>query len=799
MPPATPAMTAPPQHGQTPPATPPRRAWLGLDRRRRMRIYLAGAGLLAIAFVIWSWSYLRPTRWVKYTDQIAFEQVARDVELGHVMWAPAEPETAGFEAGAAPRDPAVSADGTRMVHAAASDDGNLDLFLRRWDGNAWGPPQPLRALNSAFDESGPALSHDGAFLFFASDRPGGRGGSDIWVAKWDGLEYAWPLPLTSRVNTPFDEVDPALPADGSRLYFSSNRPFVSEAEVIRAQADNQVLAKVDDRKGGFDLYAADLASEVPFDLIVERQLSMLYSLREGALADRGVMAKLGGSQRTEAAVDRGLAFLAATQENDGRWDIRRHGGQGGHDEACTAFALLAFYGRGERHDQDCRYREVVRRGLDWLLNRQDPVSGDLRGPTPQHNSMYDHGIASLALVEAYGVTKDQELRPRVIAAIEFMTDSQHEEGGWRYRPGERGDLSVAGGFIMAMVSARMSGIPVPDATFDGARRFLERLSGGEHGGSYGYTDPPGRRNSGRDGMNAAGFFCSQILGASPHTPRAHESAAILDRVRERVFRERDLYLIYYATLAAYQHQGPLWRGWRDTIQQAFIDSQRDDGAWQGGGGHSSNMGRVIQTAITLLCLQAHYRYTPLYGLGHEPDPAAGPRAEVISFDALPATPEFRHAKRLAVLNSPADETGPFVTPHGDFLYFASNRAGGFGGYDIYRSRISGKGPTPPENVGPEVNSTADESGPALRMEGFHLLFTSNRDGDSERLFTSASRRLVREFDYGRLPGPGWWFANLPWLGLLALGAAGCWWAVRRALAAARGKDAPPSTPKESAS
>jgi hypothetical protein len=295
-------------------------------------------------------------------------------------------------------------------------------------------------------------------------------------------------------------------------------------------------------------------------------------------------------------------------------------------------------------------------------------------------------------------------------------------------------------------------------------------------------------------MNAAGFFCSQILGGSPHTPRAHESAAILGRVREGVFHERDLYLIYYATLAAYQHQGPLWRGWRDTIQQAFIDSQRDDGAWQGGGGHSGNMGRVIQTAITLLCLQAHYRYTPLYGLGHEPDPEAGPRTEVISFDALPATPEFRHAERLEVVNSSADDTGPVVTPHGDFLYFASNRAGGSGGVDIYRSRISGKEPMPPENVGPEVNSAADDRGPALRMEGFHLLFTSNRDGGGEQLFSSGSRRLVRAFDYGRLPGPGWWFTNLPWLGLLALGAGGGWWAVRRALAAARNTDAPPASP-----
>ena len=71
----------------------------------------------------------------------------------------------------------------------------------------------MRALNSNFDENSPSLDGNGTFLYFTSNRPGGRGGYDIWVAKWDGAEYAWPLPLTSRVNTPFDEKGPAISSD----------------------------------------------------------------------------------------------------------------------------------------------------------------------------------------------------------------------------------------------------------------------------------------------------------------------------------------------------------------------------------------------------------------------------------------------------------------------------------------------------------------------------------------------------------------------------------------------------------
>ena len=69
-----------------------------------------------------------------------------------------------------------------------------------------------------------------------------------------------------------------------------------------------------------------------------------------SLDDTEVMAKLGGSQESEAAVDKALAYLVSLQEEDGRWDIAKTGGQASHDVAATAFSLLAFYGRGERHD-----------------------------------------------------------------------------------------------------------------------------------------------------------------------------------------------------------------------------------------------------------------------------------------------------------------------------------------------------------------------------------------------------------------------------------------------------------------
>ncbi len=732
---------------------------LGLTKKRRYKIYAWGALVLLLSAVVLTGLYLRPDRWYTYTDQVAFEQVAQDVKPGYVVWDPAQAVTELIGAKDMIGQPAISSDGARMVYAVKNGEDNSNIFLRIWDGVNWQEPRPMRALNSQFNETTPTLSGNGELLFFTSDRPGGQGGKDIWVSKWDGVEYAWPLPLTARINTPFDETDPDLSPDNMTLFFVSNRPHqgvgISEKEAAEAAAAEQ-LADVSQQKVDYEIYSADIATETAFDLIIERQLSMLYSLREGALADKDVMSKLGGSESSESAVEKALTYLANLQEEDGRWDIGKSGGQAGHDIAATAFSLLAFYGRGERHDKECKYQKNVRLGLEWMLNQQIESSGDLRGNSPQNNAMYDHGIAALALVEAYGVTKDSKLKPKAQAAIDFIVESQHEEGGWRYRPKERGDLSVTGWMVMALASAKMSGLAIPQSTFDGVDNFLEIISGGKDGGSYGYTDSPGKGKSGRMAMNAAGFFCAQLSGASSNAAKAFESALIIDNAG---FQLNDIYYVYYGTLAAYQHQGPVWRKWLEKMQTEFLNSQEPDGSWPVGGGHGGQMGKVIVTALVALCLEAHYRYTPLYGLGFEPDPE-GPNPNVLDSKSLPKDPIFRHAKHLKEFSSPSDEMAPVITDHGDFIYFTSSREGGFGGSDIYRSRISGEVPSAPANLGVEINSKFNETDPAVRMAGFHLLFNSDRDQSISSLYGAKSKRVMINYDYSKMPSVEWIKNNL---------------------------------------
>jgi len=84
-----------------------------------------------------------------------------------------------------------------------------------------GPP-----VNTSYNDDGPSISPDGLSLFFDSDRPGGYGSWDIWVATRDTIDDEWgtPVNLGPTVNTSSIDYALSISADGLSLYFASNRP-----------------------------------------------------------------------------------------------------------------------------------------------------------------------------------------------------------------------------------------------------------------------------------------------------------------------------------------------------------------------------------------------------------------------------------------------------------------------------------------------------------------------------------------------------------------------------------------------
>ena len=81
-------------------------------------------------------------------------------------------------------------------------------------------------LNTEYDDSSPFISADGLSLYFTSNRPGGSGDYDIWITTRATTADPWsePINLGSRINTPYIEWHPSMTADGLELYFDSDRP-----------------------------------------------------------------------------------------------------------------------------------------------------------------------------------------------------------------------------------------------------------------------------------------------------------------------------------------------------------------------------------------------------------------------------------------------------------------------------------------------------------------------------------------------------------------------------------------------
>ena len=319
--------------------------------------------------------------------------------------------------------------------------------------------------------------------------------------------------------------------------------------------------------------------------------------------------QLGGSDATERAILNALEWLSRNQEPNGRWDTKKHGGNGAYDTASTGLALLCYYGWGASHNAGGKYRNNVRKGIEWLVSQQKE-NGDLRGG----GRMYCHGIAAMALCEAYGVSKDEKLREPAEKAINLILAAQSPtKGGWRYdvRPGDS-DTSVTGWQYMALHSARMAGIEIEEKVFTDARRWFDHAGGGRHGGMYGYTGP----EKNKPAMVATGMFCRQLDLAAPTEPRMAESAEIL-KMRQINVRNPDYYYVYYGTLALYQHQGPVWTDWNERIKETLPLLQKkngsEKGSWDNSAAHAAAGGRVVSTTLATLSLEVYYRLLPMYG------------------------------------------------------------------------------------------------------------------------------------------------------------------------------------------
>lgn len=120
---------------------------------------------------------------------------------------------------------ATSPDGRYLFFTACGREGGVgrcDIWYTRKDGDKWLEPRNFGTpLNSRYWDSQPTIASDGVTIYFASDRPGGFGGSDIWMSTLTPDGWSVPVNLGETINTPLDEEFPFIHPDGQTLYFTS--------------------------------------------------------------------------------------------------------------------------------------------------------------------------------------------------------------------------------------------------------------------------------------------------------------------------------------------------------------------------------------------------------------------------------------------------------------------------------------------------------------------------------------------------------------------------------------------------
>lgn len=386
----------------------------------------------------------------------------------------------------------------------------------------------------------------------------------------------------------------------------------------------------------------------------------------------------GATKESEESVDLALKWLAEHQLPDGSWSYNHQlaasckgqcpnpGRLEQERIAATAMGVLPFLGAGHTH-QVGKYKRTVAGGLNYLIANMK-VGANGGAMNHMGGRMYAHGLATIALCEAYAM----QVNPRDIRkldalhydgtgespgeksskkkdeieeipvpglgraaqlALNFVMYAQDPNmGGWRYEPKQAGDSSVVGWQLMALVSGRLGMLNVNPNSILGAIRFLDFVQMDDYGANYGYTD----KTRGTDATQAIGLLCRMYTGWK------HDHPGLLEGCRQLSQRgplQGSMYYNYYATQVLHHFGGPEWEQWNPRMRDSLVASQskagHTAGSWYWGGpDHGAGQGgRLYYTSLAAMTLEVYYRHMPLYkkdvleGKAEKPDEKKEPEKE----------------------------------------------------------------------------------------------------------------------------------------------------------------------------
>ena len=460
---------------------------------------------------------------------------------------------------------------------------------------------------------------------------------------WSLLHSEPDTVIQANTEPPVDEVVIEEPEEPEDPLLEPELMDADELEVVEdpVEADD-TEDFVDD---AYEEGDPDLSADAPFDNPHFQNVLGIGPGGGSKMGNRGTGRGKGkGGAAVQETVRAALKWLAEHQSPDGSWDadgftsqcgslgstVCTGTGQPAHDVGMTGLALLAFLGQGNTTAEGS-YRDVVGRGIKWLLDRQDDDTG-LIGDSSSHAFIYDHALATLALSENYYYTKSPLQKRSTQEAVYYIQRARHPYGAWSYEVPNigRNDTSVTGWMVFALSAAREAGLEVDPAAFDGALSWFDEATDPATGRvGYDAMGTLSARNVSNEhyppekgeALTAVGLLCRIFLGQDPgEHPILIKHAELLQRTPPEWDAGGfgcDMYYWYYATYAMFQLGGRWWRTWESTLDATVIETQRKDGdergSWDPVGPWGYSGGRVYSTALMTLTLQVRYRYSRLLG------------------------------------------------------------------------------------------------------------------------------------------------------------------------------------------
>ena len=345
---------------------------------------------------------------------------------------------------------------------------------------------------------------------------------------------------------------------------------------------------------------------------------------------------------SEAAVERGLRWLAANQGPEGNW--------GSNDLGLVAVGGLAFLSAGHmpgigEHGKACE------KALAYVVKNAKP-SGLLNIADGRRDT-YNHGLATFVLGQAYGMTADARIGKALDRALKLIARTQGPVGGWGYEAKPQdGDLSLSVMQAKALRSAVDSGFEIPPSVIEKA---IVNVRGHytPKGGNPGMPEAelkklPGQFTYSKGGGNptvamaAAGVVCLQEFGQYDDW----RIAKSMERVTTEIAKIKpakahngqmpfDAYTLNYVGQSLYQVGGPGWKQHYPTLRDALVGSQvidptnpANDGKWAAVAHVGDKPGDLYGTAVAVFVLSIPNRYLPILQEGKidEQQAAAASRA-----------------------------------------------------------------------------------------------------------------------------------------------------------------------------